>query len=233
MNWLLNYWLDILAVIWFFCCWLGYSKYSGLRARRRIRLQSAFQEQIDNWASALQAREMRVVDTSAIANLERTATFLGSSSLFILAGLLTLLGASESALGLIENIPFVQASQGPTMAFKGLLLVFIYINTFFTFTWCIRQYGLASIIVGATPPPNELASLSEDHPCKAQFSRVMGLAVYSFNLGLRSYYFSIAALAWFIHPVAFMSATIWITGVLYRREFHSKTLKALKDRPAG
>jgi uncharacterized membrane protein len=46
-------------------------------------------------------------------------------------------------------------------------------------------------------------------------------------MGLRTYYFSLALLVWFIHPVAFMITTTWVVAVLYRREFHSKTLKAL------
>ncbi len=37
-----------------------------------------------------------------------------------------------------------------------------------------------------------------------------------------------AELGWFVHPWLFMAATVWVIGVLYRREFHSITQRTLK-----
>ena len=50
----------------------------------------------------------------------------------------------------------------------------------------------------------------------------------NFNRGLRAYYFGLAALGWFVHPWLFMAATVWVIGVLYRRQFHSITQRTLK-----
>lgn len=36
------------------------------------------------------------------------------------------------------------------------------------------------------------------------------------------------ALGWFLHPYLFMAATAWVTWVLYRREFRSKSLACLQ-----
>jgi uncharacterized membrane protein len=57
--------------------------------------------------------------------------------------------------------------------------------------------------------------------------RVVALAGESFNYGIRAYYFSMAALSWFLHPLVFIVSSAWVTFVLYRREFHSRTLEAL------
>jgi uncharacterized membrane protein len=57
--------------------------------------------------------------------------------------------------------------------------------------------------------------------------RVVGLAAETFNDGLRAYYFSFAAIAWFFSPVVFMAATLSVVYVLYQREFHSEVLKDL------
>ena len=40
-------------------------------------------------------------------------------------------------------------------------------------------------------------------------------------------YSAMATLAWFISPWLFMLATALVVGVLYHREFHSPTLKAM------
>jgi uncharacterized membrane protein len=37
-------------------------------------------------------------------------------------------------------------------------------------------------------------------------------------------------MAWFLHPYLMLLATVWVVWVLYRREFESRTLKALADR---
>ena len=51
-----------------------------------------------------------------------------------------------------------------------------------------------------------------------------------FNRGLRAYFFALAALAWFVHPLLFMVANVYVLYVLHRREFRSKSLKALRIR---
>jgi uncharacterized membrane protein len=58
--------------------------------------------------------------------------------------------------------------------------------------------------------------------------RVMGLAAESFNDGLRAYYMSFAAMAWFFSPWAMLVVTAGVLVVLYRREFRSAVLRALE-----
>jgi uncharacterized membrane protein len=47
--------------------------------------------------------------------------------------------------------------------------------------------------------------------------------------GMRGFEYALAALAWFIHPFLFIFATTLISLVIYRREFASRTLKAMTD----
>jgi uncharacterized membrane protein len=44
---------------------------------------------------------------------------------------------------------------------------------------------------------------------------------------LRAYYFSLAALSWFVSPWLFMAATTVVVAVLYTREYGSHVLKTL------
>ena len=37
-----------------------------------------------------------------------------------------------------------------------------------------------------------------------------------------------AALGWFLHPLVFMVASLWVVFALYRREFRSKALRAVR-----
>jgi uncharacterized membrane protein len=42
-----------------------------------------------------------------------------------------------------------------------------------------------------------------------------------------------AAMSWFVHPVLFMAASALVVGILYHREFKSRTLQALMELVAG
>ena len=44
---------------------------------------------------------------------------------------------------------------------------------------------------------------------------------------MRSYYFAVAVLMWFVQPVIFIAATGIVTLMLYRMEFHSRTIDVL------
>jgi len=58
---------------------------------------------------------------------------------------------------------------------------------------------------------------------------MVGAAAEAFNDGLRAYYFSFAALAWFISPLAMVLVTLIVVAILYSREFHSEVLHLLRD----
>lgn len=222
--------LDWLALAWFIMCWVGYTQYSGFNSpQSRNRLQDVLHIHIRQWVATMHARENRIVDTTIIANIERNATFLASSSLLIIAGLTTALGSSEKVDALLSDLPF--ASTASNHWELGIVLMLVaFIHAFFTFTWCVRQWGFASILVGSAPNAEEETSIEERRKHQEALAQIIWLAIYHFNVGLRAYYFSLALIAWFIHPIAFIAASSWVVAVLYRREFRSRTLSALRMR---
>lgn len=61
-----------------------------------------------------------------------------------------------------------------------------------------------------------------------QMAVVQDQAAHSYNYGLRSYYFSLAAICWFFHPALFILMSLFIVYTLYNREFRSKAVSAIK-----
>jgi uncharacterized membrane protein len=106
-----------------------------------------------------------------------------------------------------------------------LLLVFIY--AFFKFTWSMRHYNYLSIMIGAAPSCDSLPEWSQGFAERA--AKVSSNATNTFNRGLRAYYFGLAYLSWFLHPLLFIVASAVVVAVLYRREFRSRVLKDLGD----
>lgn len=221
-------WPHVLVVFWFIFCWLGYSCYAAWRAKSTPCLASVMHLHREDWMQRMLMRENRIADASVISNLERNAGFFASSTLIILAGVLTALGASDRTASLLAELPFAQqASQGLSET-KLLFMGIIFVYAFFTFSWCMRQYNFAAILMASAPLVNEPNITDQARRAFArQTAQVLSMAANKFNFGLRAYYFGLASLAWLIGPWWLLIAATGVVFILYHREFHSSVLKVM------
>lgn len=215
--------LDLAALLVFLACWTGYSavvdRIPSIQARSVI---AAMDEHRRVWMRALLARDNRISDTAIIGNLMASTSFLANTSIFILAGLVALLGAPDLGARVLGALPFSQP-PGSELAWEMriILLIFIFVRAFFELTWALRQFNYCSIVVGgigmgeAALPQAEMAA------------EVANRAARHFNTGLRAYYFGLAALTWIIHPVALIITSLLVLRELHRREFRSVVREAL------
>ncbi|MGX5219618.1 MULTISPECIES: DUF599 domain-containing protein [Pseudomonas] len=218
----------VIAVIWFLICWVGYSRYSLAKAKTTPCLASVLHLYREDWMRRMLLRENRIADANVIGNLERNASFFASSTLIILAGILTVLGSSDRALSLLADLPFVQEASRSLSEVKLLGLGVVFVYAFFTFSWCMRQYNFAAILVGSAPMVGERNVTEQERKAFSErTARVISMAANQFNYGLRAYYFGMATLAWFINPWFFILVTTGVVMILYRREFHSDVLEVM------
>lgn len=218
----------LFAVVWFVICWLGYTRYATWRARDTACLASVMHLYREDWMRRLLLRDNRIADASVIGNLERNASFFASSTLIILAGVLTVLGSSDRAVSLLQDLPLVQPASRELSELKLICLAMVFVYAFFTFSWCMRQYNFAAVLVGSAPLIGERdVSELERKAFASRAARVVSMAANQFNLGLRAYYFGLATLGWFINPWFFMALTAGVVVVLYHREFHSDVLNVM------
>ncbi|HHW2740996.1 DUF599 domain-containing protein [Pseudomonas aeruginosa] len=218
----------LLAALWFLFCWVGYTRYATWKGRDTACLASVLHLYREDWMRRLLLRDNRIADASVIGNLERNASFFASSTLIILAGILTLLGSTDRAVSVLADLPFVEEASRGLSELKLLCLAVVFVYAFFTFSWCMRQYNFAAILVGSAPMIGERnVGELERKSFAERTARVISLAANQFNFGLRSYYFGLAMLAWFINSWFFMLVTAGVVLVLYRREFHSDVLEVM------
>lgn len=219
--------LDWVALGVFIACWVGYALVvDRVPSIRRRSVIAAMDEHRRRWMIAMLARENRIADMAAIGNLMSSTGFLATTSIFILGGLVALLGATELGLRVVANLPYAAASDETLWEIKIALLLLIFINAFFQLTWALRQFNYTSILVGGLPrdPGAENAAIA--------VARLANRAARHFNSGLRSYYFGLAALAWIIHPLALIAASLLVLWELHRREFRSAARDALLVTPS-
>ena len=219
--------LDAIALLVFFVGWVSYTFISKWFAYRRNSLSSVMHQFRIHWVERLLGRANRIADMTAVSNLERNSAFFASSSLFVLAGLMTVLAASDQVRQLLDNLDVLDAGAGRLFELKISLLIGIFIYAFLSFTWSMRQYGFVSVMLGAAFVPEETPPTSVRARFVQHTARVLDLAARQFNYGLRAVYFSLAALGWLFGPWGLIVATIMIVLVLQRREFRSGTLHAL------
>ena len=219
--------LDTLAFAFFVASWAGYTifaDHSRWRSGSIMKLMDAYREQ---WMLQMQHRDVRIMDANIIGSLQNGAAFFASTTIFALGGLIAALGASDQAIGILATLPLVEPGTAETWQLKMLLLIAVMAHAFFKFAWTFRLQNYCSILLGAVP--NETDAGPENTAIAKRAARISALAARHLNRGLRAYFFALAALAWFLHPVLFMAMTIYVLYVLYRREFRSKSLKALQS----
>jgi uncharacterized membrane protein len=221
--------LDVAALLVFLACWAGYTAVVDRIPRVRQRsVIAAMDEHRRRWMLALLERENRISDTAIIGNLMASTSFLANTSIFILAGLVALLGAPDLGRRVLTALPFAEPlASDVAWEIRIALLVFIFVRAFFELTWALRQFNYCSIVVGGI-------GLGSAHTAQAEMAAaVANRAARHFNTGLRAYYFGLAALAWIIHPIALILASLLVLRELHRREFRSVVRDALQGKPSG
>jgi uncharacterized membrane protein len=223
-------WADALALTWFLGVWLGYAWYSRRRRDRDTTLLAVTNRYRRLWMLQATARDPRMLDGLIMQGLSGSPAFFASASMLVIGGVLALLGTSEQAAELVRDIPFAVQASKALLEVKMLVLGGIFVYAFFRFSWSMRQYTFAALMVGAMPPPEEFAAGRVDRERYAERAgKMVGMAAETFNDGIRAYYFAFAAIAWFLSPLALAVAAAGVAVVLYLREYRSHVLDVLRD----
>ena len=221
---------DWLAMALLFVSWAGYAHFARRRAESRPSILAATNRVRRLWMLQTTYREVRVVDGVVIQNLSSSPSFFASTTILIIGGLLAMLGTSENASTLVRDIPFAARTSNLVFDMKLLLMLAIFVYSFFRFTWSMRQYTFGALLIAAAP---EAQRFEDEGLSREEFAdragRIVGLAAETFNDGLRAYYFSFAAIGWFFSPLVFMVATLCVVYILYQREFRSDVLDVLNS----
>ena len=214
--------LDWAALAIFGAAWIGYAsivdRVPSIRARSVIAAMDIHRER---WMRAALGRENRIADISAIGNLMSSTSFLATTSILVLGGLVAMLAAPDPARRVVAILPWTSVPDEMMWEVKIGLLLLIFVKTFFEFTWALRQFNYTSTLV---------MGMAQDDSARPQAEAAAQLAnrgARHFNTGLRSYYFGLAALAWIIHPLALIAASLLVLRELHRREFRSVARDAL------
>jgi len=222
---------ELISLAYFFLLWGGYASYAKHRAKNseKSSLSRSLRRHRAAWASRLLDRDMRMTDASLLANQERVVGFFASTTLLLLAAVLTAITTSEQIAEITSHIPLTkQQTTGQIEAKLGLLLLTL-IYAFFKVTWSLRQYGFASVVIGAAPQPEEEISDPQRQSYIDNLAKLMDCAGHDNNSCLRAYYFALALVCWLAGTIPFVLTTTIIVLVLYNREFSSRAVESIEQ----
>lgn len=180
-----------------------------------------------DWMAEMVSREPRIFDAQLITSLRQATAFFASASMLAIGGGLALIGNTEQLADVARDLVLENA---PAFVWDiKLLTVLLFLsNAFLKYVWSHRLFGYSSVLMAAVPNDVTAALAS---PRAQQAAELNITAARSFNRGLRATYFSLAALAWLVGPLALLFATVVTLAVLYRREFASQSRDILMQHP--
>ncbi len=219
---------DWVSLVIYFACWAGYawfSEHSHWGAGGLIRTSQTYRLL---WALRMLERENRVMDSTLIGNLVTSVSFYANTTIYIIAGLVAALGASDKLVSITADLPFGGAGNQELLEIKLMLVLACFVFAYFKFTWSLRQFNLLSILVGGAPFGKRGEPGIDTYA--QRLAGTNSLAGDDFNRGIRAYYFGLAASGWLLNPAALGALAIIVLVVLYRRDYRSAALHILRDQ---
>jgi uncharacterized membrane protein len=219
--------LDLIALTFFIVAWLGYHVGVEWTEHGRKGLNSRMNAYRDIWMMRMLERDVRIVDTQIMASLQNGTAFFASTSLIAIGGSLTLMRSTDDLLAVASTLPFGIETSRALWELKTIGLAVIFAYAFFKFAWSYRLFNYVAILIGALPPHKDRNKPSaRAHAVRT--GKLCAAAGLHFNRGQRAFFFAIGYLGWFISPWLFMLATLAVVIVMWRRQFVSDSVQAVK-----
>jgi len=156
------------------------------------------------------------LDAILSGNLMQSVSLLASTTMLIVLAILAGFGAVPQLLETLNSLGLGQDVDAAAMQIHLLVLVAIFVSSFFAFTLSLRQFNHFCIMIG---------SISHDQPTSEEeieaITMLNALAAKNFNNGIRAYYFAVPAVTWFVSPWMAIGVTVLTTAFIVHREFFS------------
>lgn len=211
--------LALLVLAWFGSGWISESPPRTLPSVSKL-----MEDYRRDWMRTFVTRQPRIFDATLIDSLRQGTAFFASACMIAIGGGVAVIGNAAAVQRLADELPI---GAGPDVALKMLPVIAFLANSLLKFVWAHRLFGYCSILMAAVP--NDPADQLSFHRA-GQAAEINITAAKSFNRGLRSIYFALAALGWLLGPWGLLAGTVLATGVLLRREFASHSRRVILAR---
>lgn len=183
--------------------------------RHRPSLSALMNEQRINWVRQATRRETPL-DAILSGNIMSSVSFFASTTALLILALFTVIGQLPQFAPALATINFGPPHSETDLQIHNVAMLILFVSAFLSFTLSLRQFNHFCILIGASDharatPPEEIRAIA----------RINAIAAQNFNAGIRSYYFAIPMVAWFMSSWASIIVTILTIAFLIHREYFS------------
>ena len=207
--------MTLFASVFPILCWLAYNFGVPFIEARRPSLSVIMGMQRRRWVANATRRESPL-DAILSGNLMQSVSFLASTSVLLVLAVFAAFGQLPALMQTLTTLGLAEGYSRAETQLHLLVLLAIFVSSFFSFTLSLRQFNHFCIMVGA---------ISHDVPATEDeidaIAMLNSLAAKNFNNGIRAYYFAVPAMSWFATPWLAVVVTVVTVGFIVHREFFS------------
>jgi uncharacterized membrane protein len=207
--------VSLFASLFPILCWLAYTYGVPFVERSRPSLSVIMSMQRRRWVANATKRESPM-DAILSGNLMQSVSLLASTSVLLVLAILAAFGQVNALMATLATFGLGHDYTAAEMQIHLLVLLVIFVSSFFSFTLSLRQFNHFCIMIGALS--HDSSTTEEEIDAIAMLN---SLAAKNFNNGIRAYYFAVPAVAWFASDWLAIVVTLITTGFIIHREFFS------------
>jgi uncharacterized membrane protein len=151
-----------------------------------------------------------VLAVQTLRNSTMAATFLASTAVLMIIGVLTLSEQGEKLEAAWHTLNMVGAINPMLWMVKLILLLLDLFVAFFSFSMAVRVFNHVGYMI------NVPLGLNHKMITPAHVATHLNRAGHFYSLGMRAYYFLVPLVFWLFGPHFMLAATIGLLMVLYR-----------------
>lgn len=203
-----SYVSDTLALAFSISILLAYHLYRAWQVRRdaSYSVQGLHAIARSAWVESVMKNGRDILAVQTLRNSTMAATFLASTAILLIVGVLSLTGQSDK-LGITWSALSSFSETGQSLWLVKLLFLIVDLSfAFFSFTLAIRKFHHVGYLLNV---PN--------HPLitPTYVAAYLNRAGRYYSLGMRAYYFLLPLVFWLFGPVLMAGAAVVLVFVLY------------------
>jgi len=182
---------------------------SQLRRDRGYTIQSVNNDARSAWVENVMTEKGReVLAVQTLRNSTMAATFLASTSILLIMGVLNLMrtGSQDSVLHSLQN--GLVGSDG-FEEIKLLVLLSAFFTAFFSFSLAVRLYNHVGYLINSSNTRQQFCPTAE------YVSRLLNRSGAYYSYGMRAYYLSVPLVFGLFSPYFMMLTSVVLVVVLY------------------
>lgn len=176
------------------------------------------------WVENVMREGKDILAIQTLRNSTMAATFLASTAVLMIIGVLTLSGQGDKLDATWHSLNVFGAKHPELWMFKLICLLLDLFFAFFSFAMSIRVFNHVGYMINVPMSLNHHA-ISPDH-----VAIYLNRAGRFYSVGMRAYYYCVPLLFWLFGPHLMLIATLGLIFVMYRLD---RTPKLLAEDYAG